>query len=178
MNELLVRSTTILAEAGFTTEQSHTGSRESLVFEDATTLGFIFAYGSPTELIASWENDANAVVAGHQFGLRRAGQKAWNTYIVLLSQDGADYKESAALAAIEENLSGTRKVVRAGIKGLGDVRAALLPLLPLQSAPKLEVVDIMTEIRQRASELPSRAVDAYLSSADESAVIQALEDMS
>ena len=45
-------------------------------------------------------------------------------------------------AEIEEDLTGTRKIARSGIRDSSDLRAALLPLLPLQSAPKLEAVDI------------------------------------
>ena len=176
MIDILASSAEILAEAGFTTGHVSANNREALFFEDATVLGFIFSYSDPPELISSWDKDATRVIADHQFGLRRAAQKAWNAYIVLITTDVSDYSHSAALAAIEEDLRGTRKIARAGVRDLADLRAALLPLLPLQAAPKLEAVDLQTEIRQRATELPPRAIDAFLSSAEETVVMQVLEE--
>jgi hypothetical protein len=123
-----------------------------------------------------WPRDTDGATTNYQFGLRRAGQKAWNTYVVLLASSEADYGASVGLSAIEEDLAGTRKIARAGIADIADLREALLPLLPLQSAPVLEPVDVLAEIRQRATELPARAVDAFLSTADDAVVIQILEE--
>jgi hypothetical protein len=139
-------------------------------------LGFLFAYDDSEKLIDGWGKDSDQAVTAHQLGLRRAGQKAWNVYLVLLTSGEAEYAQSVALGAIEEDLVGTRKICRAGIGDLADLRSALLPLLPFQNAPKLEAVDIVTEIRQRATELPSRAINAFLSGADESVVLQVLEE--
>ena len=65
------------------------------------------------------------------------------------------------LHAIEEDLAGTRKIARAGLHMMEDVRSALLPLLPLQNAPQLEAVDIEAETRQRAQEVPDNALRAF-----------------
>jgi len=108
--------------------------------------------------------------------LRRAGQKAWNAYCVFLAAGDNVYANLAALAAIEEDLAGTRKIARSNVRSVADLRAALLPLLPLQTAPKLEAVDMEVEIRQRTTELQPRAIAAFLSKADESVVIQVLEE--
>ena len=59
---------------------------------------------------------------------------------------------------------------------IGDVRDALELLLPVQSAPKLEAVDMTTEIRLRTTELTARSVDAFLSEAEESIVLSVLEE--
>jgi hypothetical protein len=134
------------------------------------------AYDTPSQLIELWTGDADRVIANYQFGLRRAGQKAWNTYLVLLASSATDFRASAVLSAIEEDLAGTRKVARANIADIADVRAALLPLLPLQSAPMLEPVDVASEIRQRTTELPPHAVDAFLSTANDAMVMQVLEE--
>lgn len=176
MIDMLTSSADLLTEARFITERASINGREALVFEDATVLGFLFTYGNPRELIGAWDEDASQAITDHQFGLRRAAQKAWNAYVVFLAAGDGDYANSAALAAIEEDLAGTRKIARAGIGSLADLRAALLPLLPLQSAPKLEAVDIVAEIRQRATELQPRAIDAFLSTAEETVVIQVLEE--
>jgi hypothetical protein len=178
MIDILEASADLLTEVGFSTSPISVGSRQALAFEDATVLGFLFAYGNTHELIEAWSNDTIHAITDYHFGLRRAAQKAWNTYFVLLAAGSADYAQVVALSAIEEDLSGTRKIARVGVAELADLRAALLPLLPLQSAPRLEAVDILSEIRQRATELPGRAIDAFLSKADEGVVIQILEETS
>jgi hypothetical protein len=176
MIDILTASSEILTEAGFMTGTASVDDRKALVFEDATVLGFLFAYDNPRELIGAWSGDGNRAIERHQFGLRRAAQKAWNAYLVFISAEGGDYADSAALSAIEEDLAGTRKIARAGVVDHADLRAALLPLLPLQAAPKLEAVDIATEIRQRATELPPRVLDAFLSGAEEGVVMPVLEE--
>lgn len=176
MIDILAKSAEVLTEAGFNTGRLSLSERKALLFEDATVVGFLIAYGNPAELIGAWDKDANRAIADHQFGLRRAGQKAWNVYVVLIAAEAADYVHSAALAAVEEDLSGTRKIARAGVGDIADLRAALLPLLPLQAAPKLEAVDIANEIRQRATELPPRAIDAFLSKIEEAVVMHVLEE--
>ncbi|MGO9445113.1 MAG: hypothetical protein ACLPXB_10100 [Thiobacillaceae bacterium] len=180
MIDLITSSAELLNEARFTTGRVSINGRQALMFEDSVVLGFLFSYGDPSELIADWDKDANRAISDHQFSLRRAAQKAWNAYIVVLATgdiDDSDTASAAALAAIEEDLGGTRKIARAGIGGITDLRAALIPLLPLQTAPKLEAVDLISEIRLRATELPPRAIDAFLSNAEEAVVIQVLEEM-
>jgi hypothetical protein len=161
---------------GFAATRSSVRGREVLIFEDDSVIGFVFSYPNAQSLIAGWGNDSEAAVSAHQLVLRRAGQKAWNTYVVLLASGEASYAEMAALAAIEEDLSGTRKIARSDIKDISDVVAALLPLLPLQSAPRLDAVDMVFEIRQRATELPPRAVDAFVSDIEVSVVLQVIEE--
>lgn len=176
MSEILHSSSELLREAGYTTEQVTIGQRQALVFEGDTVLGFLFAYDSAADLMRGWAADSDHAIATYQFGLRKSGVKAWNTYLVLLTTEPADYARIVSLGAIEEDLSGTRKIARAGIRDLADLGAALLPLRPLQSAPRLEAVDMKNEIRERATELPSRAVDAFLSDAEESVILQVLEE--
>jgi hypothetical protein len=117
------------------------------------------------------------LVAENQLGLRRAQSKAWNTYTVFLAVAKANYGQRVALSSIEEDLAGTRKLARAGISDSEDLRAALLPLLPIQNAPDLEAVDMSAEIKLRTTELPTRVVDAFLSPrAQETSVAQILEE--
>ncbi len=147
-----------------------------LIFESKTVLGFVFSYDSPKHLIEHWSEDSDRAIAKYQFGLRRAGQKAWNTYAVLFAIGAADDSLSFALSAIEENLVATRKIVRAGIADDDDLRGALLPLLPLQNNPLLEAVDFVAEIRLRTTELPARAFEAFTSGTDLAVVLQVLEE--
>ncbi|MGX5652536.1 hypothetical protein ACWKW4_19950 [Hydrogenophaga borbori] len=174
--EIFETSEGLLGRMGFTAVMTTVKGREVLVFEDDSVIGFVFSYPNVRSLIASWSSDSEAAVSAHQLALRRAGQKAWNTYMVLLASGEASYADLAALAAIEEDLTGTRKIARSDVKDISDVEAALLPLLPLQSAPKLDAVDMVYEIRQRATELSPRAVDAFVSGIDESVVLQVIEE--
>jgi hypothetical protein len=176
--DILTASAEVMTGAGFSTRPVSIGDRRALTFEDNTVLGFLFAYDDSSLLIEGWSRDADRAVAAHQFALRRAAKKAWNAYVVLLTDREADYVQSVALGAIEEDLVGTRKIARAGVVDVAELRLALLPLLPFQSAPRLEAVDITAEIRQRTTELPARAVNAFLSSASESLVMKVLEEKS
>jgi hypothetical protein len=175
MIDILDASATVLADAKFLTGRARVGDREALLFEDEATLGFLLAYPDPDVLIESWDTDANAFIAAHQFALRRSQQKAWNTYLVLFCSAPSKPSNVALLSAIEEDLTGTRKIVRANVRDVLEVRLGLLPLLPIQSAPKLEAVDMMAEIRARATEVPDLAVQGFLSKADEAVVLQAVE---
>jgi hypothetical protein len=177
VNETLSLCNQILSDVGFLTQPIQVSGREASVFENGTVIGFVLTYDHASDLIHHWERDSNRVVADFQLMLRRAGQKAWNAYVVLLAREANDDHTSVALSAIEEDLVGTRKIARAGLKDSGDVRAALLPLLPLQSAPKLEAVDMISEIRLRTTEIPQRSIEAFLSSADESVVLQVMEQL-
>jgi hypothetical protein len=174
--DILNSSAKVLAEAGFTVTTVSVGTRQTLAFEDKSVLGFLFSYGDASRLMLEWSADADKAISTYQFGLRRAGPKAWNAYTVFLASGAADYAQTVSMGAIEEDLAGTRKIARAGVNDIADLHASLLPLLALQSAPRLEAVDMAAEIRQRTTELPPRAVDAFLSSADEAVVMQVLEE--
>jgi hypothetical protein len=132
--DILTASAEVLTEAGFSTSPVSIGDRRALTFEDNTVLGFVFAYHDPSLLIEGWSKDADKAVAAHQFALRRAAKKAWNAYVVLLTDREADYIQSVALGAIEEDLVGTRKIARAGVVDVAGLRIALLPLLARRSA--------------------------------------------
>lgn len=176
MMDLLQSSSDLLSSVGFSTARIVVDGREALMFEDNVVLGFLFAYEKPTDLVSDWQHAIDRAVTDYQLALRRAGQKAWNTYVILLAAESGTDVDAASFAAIEEDLAGTRKVARMSVRDLAEIRAALLPLLPLQAAPKLEAVNIPAEIRQRATELSPRMVDAFLSPADESVVMQVLEE--
>ncbi|HTG36319.1 MAG TPA: hypothetical protein VLB76_25655 [Thermoanaerobaculia bacterium] len=176
MIDLLEESQRLLNEVGSATALVKTSQGTALAFEDATVLGFILTYNDPAQLLARWSADATALISENQIGLRRAQYKAWNTYTVFISSAVATYGEMVALSNVEENLTGTRKIARAGIRDGAELRAALLPLLPIQNAPRLEAIDMMAEIKLRTTELPARAIQAFLSGAQESSVVQVLEE--
>ena len=173
--DILATSIEHLTAAGFVTARESARDSDALVFEDGTVLGFIICYADAAKLIAGWAADAAALMSRYQLSLRRSEQKAWNAYVVCLTAAEATVGEVAVLSSIEEDLTGTRKIVRSDVRDSDDVRAALLPLLPIQSAPKLDPVDIEQEVRQRATELPQHSVDAFFSSGDLNTVLQILE---
>lgn len=146
-----------------------------LKFENDLIMGFVLEFADSEALIEGWQAASQRVLHAAQFALRRAETKSWNTYVVFLTRAVADYGQNMSLATIEENLTGTRKIARAGIESAEDVRAALLPLLDMQNAPRLEAVDMTAEIRLRTSELPKELIDAFVEGASESTVAQLLE---
>jgi hypothetical protein len=176
MIDLLEESRRLLNASNILTNVIDTARGKGLAFEGVTALGFIIPYPGAASLLESWSADAAALISEHQLSFRRAQAKAWNVYTVFLAADSANYGELVALNGIEEDLTGMRKIARAGIGDVEQLRAALLPLLPIQSAPSLAAVDMPAEIRLRTTELPERAIEAYLSKAQEASVIQVLEE--
>jgi hypothetical protein len=162
VTDLLEESERLLQKAEISTQLVEMSRGKALSFESETVLGFIVAYEDCARLLERWSADMDALVSENQLALRRAHSKAWNTYTVFLAAAAADYAQKVALSKIEEDLAGTRKLARAGIVDFEDLRAALLPLLPIQNAPLLEAVDMSAEIRLRTTELPTHVVDAFL----------------
>ena len=175
MSDILGICDSLLVETSFSTRRVRY-ERDILLFENTLVLGFLIAYPDPDTLLANWVDDSSRAISTNQFSLRRAGEKAWNAYVILLATADSDYAQATATATIEEDLTGTRKIVRCGVKDSDDARAALLPLLPLQSSPRLDSVNIPAEIRERTTELPPRAIEAFLSAAEDSVVVQILEE--
>lgn len=146
-----------------------------ILFESDTILGFVLCFPDASTLLQRWQPMSQRVLQAAQFALRRAERKAWNTYLVFLSEAAGDYGQNILLGTIEEDLVGTRKIARAGIKGIEEVRAAILPLLAIQNAPRLDAVDMAAEIRLRTTELPSELVEAFLSGTSDANLAQLLE---
>jgi hypothetical protein len=176
MIDVLEQCQLLLKEAGIVASLVETAEVRALAFEGVTVLGFIVAYDDSAQLLNQWSADATALISGHQFGLRRALNKAWNTYAVFLASASATVIELVALSAIEEDLAGTRKIARAGICDAEALREALLSLLPIQISPRLEAVNMADEIKLRTTELSPRVVDAFLSEAQETSVALVLEE--
>ena len=182
MNDLLEASAAILGDSGFHTRHaeiladSGKGALETLAFEDGTVIGFVLVYETATELIQRWKADGDRVAMRNRKALQAAQQKAWNAYLVLVSRAGADFGEALALGQIEEDLEAMRKITKSGVTGAVGVRGALLPLLPFRAAPSLDPIDMHEEILLRTTELDGQAVAAFLSGAEESVVMQLLED--
>ena len=176
MSDLLALGTEVLRNFGYNVVAFEREGRTVACFEDESTLGFLFDYPDAEALLSAWTVDIAKAAAGQSLALRRSGQKAWNVYAIFLGGGSPSETDAMRLSLIEEDLTATRKIARAGLHDAPDVREALLTLLPLQNAPLLEAVDMPEEIRLRASELSPRALDAFLSDSDASVVLQVLEE--
>jgi hypothetical protein len=182
MNDILETTREVLTGASFTVRQLPSTAdgpeaiRGALAFENDTVIGFVLAYDTVAALVLDWRAASDALIRAHAELLGAAGQKAWNTYLVLLAVKEAGFGEALTLGQIEEDLEGTRKIARAGVSGLVTARGALLPLLPFRAAPVLDPVDMPAEIRERAGEVSPEVIRAFLSHADQSLVLQTVED--
>lgn len=175
MIDLLEESHRLLVNSMISAQLVEASCGKVLAFENPTVLGFVIAYEDCSTLIRQWSIDTKSLLSENQLALRRAQDKSWNTYTVFLAAADADYGERVVLSSIEEDLTGTRKMARAGISDVEGLRTALLPLLPIQNAPQLEPVDMSAEIKLRTTELPTRVVEAFLSPrAPEASVVQVL----
>lgn len=165
----------MLTNVGFSTAVATVRGRQHVVFENATVLGLVLCYDTVQSLLESWESDSRDAFALYRLALRRAGEKAWNVYLILLANGKAINFESVRLTALEENLGGTRKIARSGIDSTQALKDAFLPLVPLQSAPRLEAVDSIAEIHRRTSALDSRTMQAFTSAVGESVLLSMIE---
>jgi len=164
-----------LQEASFDVSDVSIVGGRSAIFENDTVVGFALFYETAADLPQRWIADADALIATRRFQLKAAANKAWNTYVLFLATNRPSPSELVALSLIEEDLSGYRKIARAGCSNPADLNRALLPLVPVQSAPVLDAVDSKLEVRQRATEISPKILDAFLSEADEQIVLQMLE---
>ena len=164
-----------LIDEGYSVGELHTRDRDVVIFENATVLGFVFFYSDSAALLDNWRSDSERVLREAQFSLRQAGEKSWNTYTVFLAENRTNTDDGIKLQSIEENLVGTRKIARTGVKSTEEMRLALLPLLGIQNAPRLEPIDMVSEIRLRTSELSEDLVNGFIADAPQSLLTQLLE---
>lgn len=165
----------LLDQAGYSVTSMNNVTRDVLTFEGDTVLGFVLEFPDTRTLIEQWRNHSQQVLKESQFGLRRAEAKAWNAYLILTTTEPADYAAAITISAIEEDLTGTRKIARAGVVSEFDARGVLLPLLAIQHAPQLDAIDMSAEIRLRTSELPAELMDAFVNGAPDAIMLQMLE---
>lgn len=175
MREIIARTSQLLREAGYTVAPAGADG-DAILFEDPTVIGFAIEFPNPDDLIQSWEARLLSLTSSHEMALRRSREKSWNAYAVLLCEDEISEDKKAVLQSIEENLSGTRKIVRSGLPDNSSLTQALLPLLPLQGAPELPVVDMEAEIRSRTKELSDEVLRAFFSEASEMIALQIIEE--
>jgi hypothetical protein len=162
MIDLLSVMQSVLREAGFVTRLA-TFDRSSVVcFEDDALMGFGCAFEDPVMLLERWRATEKSLLLPHAERLRSAGEKAWNVYCLFLCGASADPVQSRKVRWIEEDLQRTRKLAACGVTTREDLVRALLPILPLQYQPVLQVESVTDRLHRRIRTIAPKAADVVL----------------
>ena len=164
----------ILESAGYTTISGQTGDVFS--FEDSALLGFVWAAPSVAYLLESWQKKQDDFLNVRDRELKRAKEKSWNVYSVLLAEDDPKEEELSELARIEEDFRGTRKIARGGLRAIFQLNRALLPLLPIQNNPFLGDVDAMSRLRVRLTPVGEKTAELLLQPTITETTIESIVD--
>lgn len=164
----------VLRKGGYQTWLAQSDTT-SVGFEDDSVMGFVVVFDTAPNLISAWTAVESDLLSRNSPNLRRAGDKAWNVYFVLIAIDEASAAERREAKLIEENLERTRKIVHVGIETRADVEVALLPLLPILSTPLLEPEDSVDRLRRRIAAIaPGIEGPTLDESVDPAMVVQAM----
>lgn len=173
--DIPTQSEVLLRSVGYETWTWPGGSVPVVCFENATIVGFLHVFESGESLLATWQQVQQVTLARHAATLRAAGAKAWNVYALFMT-GGSDPSLARRIERIEEDFAMTRKIARAGLRTTSDLRRALLPLMPVLSAPVIGGADYRARLRARLSDVPDDAVAAFLGGASGSDVARILLD--
>lgn len=159
----LVKDTEILLrDAAYVTRQWAGSDVPMISFENETIIGFVHFFDSSDRLLREWESIEDKALKKFRFSIKSAGQKAWNVYSVFLSSDQQKDESQISLTNIEENFRETRKIARDGVDSFEGIRAALLPLLPIQNSPLLDEVNFVERLSANLGEIHRDGADAFL----------------
>lgn len=172
MDDNLKNICSVLDGAGYFHFEVDSPTISCIGFENDLNLGFIHCFQTTEELLNKWLSQNDEVLSRFQFQLRTAGEKSWNVYSVFLSTGPSTEQQNILMGRIEEDLSGTRKIMRAILPDIDGARTGLLPLLGIQNPPILGPVDMIEEISNRTSGLPSKAVHAFLNFAPNTEILR------
>ena len=172
--EILSQTDTLLRESGFRTTRL---SPELLCFEDDCVIGFVNEFPDATRLLSQWSATERANLTRFAPQLRSAPNKAWNVYSILLCQAPAQ-SLALDLERIEENLTFTRKIVRAGIASRSDLERAIMPLLPVRSSSAPISSDYAARLRKRLTSLPPETVELILGNSEPTDIARLMIDRS
>jgi hypothetical protein len=152
----------VLQQASYRTWLAEAERLTIVCFEDDAVLGFVCIFDDPAILLQRWRSIETAFLVRYAGDLRTAGQKAWNAYSAFLSSGAADSVQARQIRWIEEDLERTRKLAATGVISRDDLVAALLPILPFQYQPRLDVEDLTQRLRKRITVIAPAAADAVL----------------
>jgi hypothetical protein len=152
----------VLRQAEYETWLWNAGSAPVVCFENDAVVGFVHIFSDPEALRAGWSRAQDIALGRHAPALRVAGDKAWNVYSVFLTEGPVSLHLGRDIEGIEEDFAMTRKIVRAGIATTIDITRVLLPLLPIQSRPVVEVGNYLERLQTHLTDLPDEAMEAFL----------------
>jgi hypothetical protein len=171
---LLGEARTILGSAGYATMSGQ--ADDIFSFEDSTLLGFVWVAPSVQALLEGWQKKQDDFLSARDRELRRAKEKSWNVYSVLLTEDEANEGQDADLMRVEEDFRGTRKIARSGLRATYQVNRAILPLLPIQNRLSLGDVDVLSRLRDRLTSINGRMAEILLQETSTESTVDLLLD--
>jgi hypothetical protein len=165
MIDILLTTQVILEQADFTVSLTSMDRSSVLCFEDDTLMGFVFVFEDPAALISGWKATEASLLNRYAPSFRVAGQKAWNVYCVFLCGPAVDRHQSRAIRWIEEDLDRTRKIAGCGLRIREDVSRTLMPILPLQYQPLLQIENATERLESRIRAIAPQASGVVLNDA-------------
>jgi hypothetical protein len=121
-------------------------------FEDEYRVVMLMVFDTWAELRESWTKAQSSLVELISAHMTKAIEKSWDGYLVLLTLDPCPPSRRGGLDEIRYDTFRVRKLVAAGdeLRTLGDVRRALLPLLPIEieivSGAETSALDVLPDL--------------------------------
>lgn len=169
---LLETARGLLERANYRTTTAGGVGEGQFIFENANLYG-LTAVLPPAAILERWEVIQDTFLRQQGPRLQRVPEKAWNVYVVFLSDLPCAEPERARLRLIEEDFRGSRKLARCGLQARDAVETALAPLLPLRFARPLTSIDVEGRIRNDPA-IDSEVRDLLLSGQDQDTIIDEL----
>ena len=137
------------------------------VYEDAYSVVALVVYETWADLSDGWLTAQEALVELISAYFKRGEPKTWEGYLLLFTPSVVPATARAEAVAIQRNTAHVRKILGTGdlLRGLHDVRNALLPLLPLEAFESIgqprAALDILPDILRRDG-IPEEAARATI----------------
>ena len=162
MSDLLSNMQIVLGEAGFTTQLISIDRSSGVCFENDSVMGFGSILEKPEEILMKWKDIETSLLTRYAPNFRAAGEKAWNVYTIFLCSLAPLSEVARQIRWIEEDLQRTRKIAVCGIASREDMIRALMPILPIQQQPILELEDATERLQRRIKTIAPKAANLVL----------------
>ena len=162
MIDILSTAQIVLREAGYSTRLRAAEHSTVICFEDEELIGFCSTFNGVEEMLSGWRARELSILKRFSASFHEAGDKAWNVYCAFLCGAAGNSEQVRQIRWIEEALERTRKIASCGLAAREDVVRVLLPVLPLQYQPALQVEDSTERLQKRIATLAPRASVAAL----------------
>jgi hypothetical protein len=171
-SQVLGAATELLIAGGYNVVQAPPGAIGTLrVFEDAYGIVSLHIYDTWDQLARTWDVAQGELVDLISEHLTRSAPKAWEGYLALFSLSAPPASERIRVTELRYDTNRVRKLVSTGdeLQTLGDVRTALLPLLPLdleiRGPARAGVLDALADViadEHISRTLIEGVIEAYL----------------